>query len=110
MDEKHVKEAEQCMDELEALYNDINIIPTAEQQKKLEKNIRKGENLLGTFNIALLHSYEVAMDGCLDRNDWKGALEISKKLEKFYAAYLSKYHPSNGLHYFKQGQFFNLTM
>ena len=93
------------MDSLEALYNEINIIPTVEQQKKMELKVRKATQLLGHCNISLLHAYEVLMDGSLDRNDWKGALEYSKKLEKLYLVYLSKYHPTNGLHYFKQANF-----
>lgn len=99
-----MKKASQCMDEMEALYNEINIIPTLDQQKKLRTNLQKGETVLGTHNIALVHSYEVAMDGCLENNDWTGALELSRKLEKIYLVYLTKYHPSIGLHYFKQGK------
>lgn len=91
------------MDELEALYHEINIIPSAAQQVKVQENIRKAESILGPHNLALMHSYEVAMDGCLGINDWKGALELSRKLEKIYPIYLTKYHPSIGLHYFKQG-------
>jgi len=93
-----------CMDSLEALYNSINVIPTPDQHKKLEQKIGKGRQLLGHCNIALLHAYEVGMDGCLDYSDWKGALEYGKKLEKLYLVYLTKNHPSIGLHYFKQGK------
>jgi len=91
------------MDALEALYNDINIIPTAEQQKKLELKMRRGNQLLGHCNIALLHANEVAMDYSLEKYNWRAALEYGKKLDKLYLFYLSKYHPTHGLHYFKQG-------
>lgn len=103
-DETRVQSANTCMDELEALYNEINVIPTTDQRKQLFKNISKGERILSKYNIALLHAYEVAMDGCLDENDWGGALVLSKKLEEMYRMYLSQYHPSIGLHYFKQGR------
>ena len=98
-----ISKASSCMDSLEALYNEINVIPTIEQCKKLELKIRKATQLLGHCNIALLHAYEVAMDGCLEQANWKGALEYSKKLEKLYLVYLTRNHPTNGLHYFKQG-------
>lgn len=98
-----MKVASICSDELEALYSDIKVIPTSEQQKKLETLIKRGEKLLGPLNISLVRCYEVAMDGCLEQGLWRKALEYSKKLEKPYQMYLSKYHPSIGLHCFKQG-------
>lgn len=103
-DKDFMKVASICSDELEALYSDIKVIPTSEQQKKLETLIKRGEKLLGPLNISLVRCYEVAMDGCLEQGLWRKALEYSKKLEKPYQMYLSKYHPSIGLHCFKQGK------
>ena len=60
--------------------------------------------MLGATNIALVHSYERAMDGCVESEDWTGALTYGRRLEKPYSTYLTKFHPTIGLHYFKLGK------
>jgi len=102
--EEQLKKVNSCIDELEALYNTIKVIPTPEELKKLKTSLNKGEKYLGETNITLVRCYEVAMDGCLEQGDWKGALKFGKKLEKPYQTYHTNYHPSLGLHYFKQGK------
>ena len=100
---EYLLKASDCMDKLQALYNSINVVPTIEQQKSLTEIIKCGEEILCSPNIALLQCYEVAMDGCVEQGDWKGALQYGIKLEHSYKTYLSEYHPSLGLHYFKLG-------
>lgn len=98
------EKAQECCDELDALYNDIKIIPAQDQYIKLKSLLSKGERLLGPTNISLIHCYEVAMDGSLEYDDWKGALEYGTKLETPYLVLLPENHPTIGLHYFKLGE------
>ena len=98
------EKAQECCDELDALYNDIKIIPAQDQYIKLKSLLSKGERLLGPTNIPLIHCYEVAMDGSLEYDDWKGALEYGTKLETPYLVLLPENHPTIGLHYFKLGE------
>ncbi|XP_012566679.1 histone-lysine N-methyltransferase SMYD3 isoform X1 [Hydra vulgaris] len=100
----YILKANDCMDKLQALYNSISVVPTIEQQKSLTQLIRCGEEILCSPNIALLQCYEVAMDGCIESGDWKGAFQYGIKLECSYKNYLSEYHPTLGLHYFKLGK------
>jgi len=102
--EERLREINVCTDELNSLYNTINVVPTPEQLKQLKKWIERGEKVLGDTNIALVHCYERAMDGCVETEDWSAALSFGRKLEKPYTTYLSKFHPTIGLHYFKLGK------
>lgn len=102
--EEQLREVNLCMNELDSLYNSINVIPTSDQQKLLKRWIDRSEKVLGVSNISLVRCYEVAMDGCLDVNDWQGALNYGKKLEKPYSMYHSRFHPTIGLHFFKLGK------
>lgn len=102
--EEQLKMVNSCTDELEAFYNSIKVVPSPEELKNLQACLIKSEKYLGETNINLVQCYEVAMDGCLEEGDWKGALKYGKKLEKPYQTYHSNYHPTLGLHYFKQGK------
>ena len=102
--EERLKEINLCTDELNSLYNTINVVPTPDQLKKLKKWIERGEKVLGVTNLALVHCYERAMDGCVESEDWSNALAYGRKLEKPYSTYLSRFHPTIGLHYFKLGK------
>jgi len=97
-------EASTCMDELDALYHAINVVPTADQRADLERLKPRALRLLSPVNLSLLHACEVAMDGCLETEKWSDALEYSLALEEGYRFYLSKYHPTRGIHYFKLGK------
>jgi len=102
--EQRLAEINTCTDELNSLYNIIDIVPTPDQLKQLRKWIQRGEKVLGETNIALVRCYERAMDGCVDTEDWSAALSYGRRLEKPYTTYLSKFHPTIGLHYFKLGK------
>ena len=102
--DEQLEKVNTCMDELDTLYHSIKVIPTPEQQKKLHEWLRKGEKVLGDSNISLVYCYEVAMDGCLEHGDWERALGYGRKLENPYQTYHSQFHPTIGLHYFKQGK------
>lgn len=97
-------EASTCMDELDALYHAINVVPTADQQADLERLKVHALRLLSPVNLSLLHACEVAMDGCLETEKWSNALEYSLALEEGYRFYLSEWHPTRGIHYFKLGK------
>lgn len=95
-----------CMDDLDALHNEIKVVPTMEQQRHLKVLLDRAAKCLSPLNLSVLHACEAAMDGCLEQEDWKGALAYSLSLEKGYHFYLADYHPTLGIHYFKQGKSF----
>ena len=101
--EEKIEAVTNSIDELDALYNEIKVVPTNDQQYRLEILIKKTENVLGEANISLVQCLEVTMDGCLELENWDKALEYGKKLEKPYQLYLSEFNPTIGLHCFKQG-------
>jgi len=103
-DFSNLNKANDCCDEMDHLYQDIKIVPTPLQLQLLHALINKGEQIVGPTNISLVHAYEVAMDGCLEQEQWTTAYEYSKKLVKPYLVLLPQFHPSVGLHYFKQGK------
>jgi len=104
MDTRQKQKASELCDELDHLYTEIKIVPSSEQQNKLEGILKRAKTYLSPVNLSVVHACEVSMDGCLEREEWKQALMFSKMLETAYKVYLTEYHPSLGIHYFKQGK------
>ena len=60
--------------------------------------------LIPNDTVEMIKCYEVLFDACIEKQDWKMALECGLSLLEGYKNYYPKIHPITGIHLFKLGK------